>query len=348
MPTQERRMLLAPEHFVVRNQNPEGAFTTYTLPSSEASWLAFDCDPRIGYRFITGDWPGQPKNLVGATEIDTLSRLSFWFGRNVGHGAMIRSDLEANAHLDRRLRRYQEPSGPLISYWAPMGCHSAAQTVADIARAVNIPVLRASSGDIPGDNRNHAALVYRWSRPDARVLQHVDDIYAQDWISFPIDADGRALAGAAAERAFFDAHWLAPAALALHGFQYDLRPLPPFIERPGGAARTEYPGWSIGLWRREASDPPEWNGAARDRFRLVKSYDIGGFYEINQYCRLWRLAPAESWQGHIDQRGGTAPPRNITGEALLARLQAIAAAYGGCDAILGIIDDATAYKSRPL
>jgi hypothetical protein len=346
----ERRMLLAPEHFVIANRTPDGAFSNYSLPASEASWLAFDCDPRVGYRFMTGDWPGQTRNLLGASEIETLMNLSAWFRREMGHGAMIRADLEANAHLAKRLTRYLEPGGPLVMYWAPMGCHSAAQTFADIARAVNIPVLRARSGDLPNDNRNHAALVFRWTRTDARVLQHVDDIYAVDWVAFPIDAAGRALSGAEADRAFFDAHWRSPADLRAHGFDYSLQRLPLFYERPGGAAQNDHPGWSIGLWSRTPADRPDRAPASAYRFRLAKAYDIGGYGEVNKLCRFAQNTPdpAAYWQAHIDARGGTAPPANITGAMLHARLQAIAAAHGGCDEVVRMIDEAEAYKRRPL
>ncbi|MBY0421476.1 MAG: hypothetical protein K2Q06_04170, partial [Parvularculaceae bacterium] len=258
-------------------------------------------------------------------------------------------ELSERAHLADRLVRYAEYDPPnATSYWATMGCWNATQTFLELARSANIPLLRTYRGDSPGRLDDHSGLAFRWTRADARILQHSDDIYAVDWIAFPIGADARALDGAALERAFFETHWATPATLMSHGFEYR-------IARVASAPATaDYPwsnetgGWSIGAWgltpEERASGRPTY--ALDQAFRWKKAFAIGGFQAIDDYCRGRRNDSDESWASYVADVGGALNPAVSASDAR-ARLRAIESAWGGCDAILDRIRAATAYKARP-
>lgn len=349
LPRAELDVLLGPDAYVSRVRNVAGEVTGYGLPDQNLSNRGLDCDPRVGWRFISGAQPGQPEVLIGATEEETLARLSSWFSREVGHGNYNYRELSERAHLADRLVRYREYGPPQATgYWATMGCWNAAQTFLDLARSANIPLLRTYRGDSPGRGTDHSGLAFRWTRADARILQHADDIYAVDWIAFPIDAAGRALDGPALERAFFETHWATPATLMAHGFDYRITQLPSVPATADYPWGLEIGGWSIGAW---GFTPDEARTgvatyALSEAFKWKKAFAIGGYQAINEYCRAFPLAGDEYWQTYVRDRGGDLAPVLGWRDAQ-SRIRAIEGAWGGCDAIIRRIDAAEAHRRRP-
>lgn len=346
LPTAELPVILAPEYHVLR-VGGVGAQGYYRLPFPQDSARAFDCDPRVGFRFMTRLLQGRAAPLLGATEEDTLIRLSAWFRDEVGHGGYSYDELAQHAHLADRLVRYRSFSPPpLVAYWAVMGCHNAAQTFADLARSVNIPLLRVSRGDRPGAAGGHAGLVFRWAREDTRVLQHADDIYAMTYVIFPITADGRAIGRHEEDRVFFDTNWPTPETLRDRGFEYALTQLAP---APGsiwhGAIDTL--GWSIGAWRRgESATRGDYEVEYQNA--LLKRFDIGDQDTMKSFCEPGRGTNVVAWDNYIADSGGRPTSRPITGAEFTARIATMVNAHGGCIAVMQKINDAKAYKLRPL
>lgn len=349
LPRAELDVLLGPDAYVSRVRGRDGAVTGYALADQSRSTRGLDCDPRVGWRFLNGDAAGQPEVLIGTSEEETLERLSAWFSRNVGHGAYNYRELAERAHLADRLVRYAEHDPPhATSYWATMGCWNATETFLELARAANIPLLRTYRGDAPGRLLDHSGLAFRWTRADARLLQHADDIYAVDWIAFPVDAAGRALDGPAAERAFFETHWATPATLMAHGFDYRVAQVAPAPATADYPWSSEVGGWTIGNW---GLTPDERAAGATANayataFTWKKAFAIGGYNAVLDYCYTRLNEDDANWRAFIASRGGDLSPP-IDAPSVRARMQMIESAWGGCAAMLSRIEAATAYKMRP-
>lgn len=334
LPRAERAAILAPEFYVTRLREADGRVSSYTLVGMDFSARAFDCDPRVGFRFM------QNANLVGATDLETLRNLTTWFRTELAHGGYSERQRAEHAHLEQRLTRYRGYTEELTAYWAVNGCHDAAPLFADLARAVNIPVMRAYASDAPGSGGDHAGLVYGWAGPSPRIVPHVDALYAQDWIIFPIDAAGARLSPAAREQAFFDAAWRTPNALAARGFDYNLRrftraELGPF------ALPFDDNAWVSGAWR---ANPGVRSPELVDL--LVRGYAVGGVQIIAQRCPNGPWS-AEMWDDYISGTAGR-PIAELTGAQLRDRVEQIVSAYGGCEAIGAEMTRAEDYKRRPL
>lgn len=342
LPQAERAVILAPEFYVNRVLTDSGAFSSYALAPMDMSALAFDCDPRVGFRFMQGLMPGQPQNLIGATDLETLRNLTTWFRTEVGHGGYSEPQHYDHAHLADRLMRYRSYTEDLTAYWAVMGCHDAAPLFADLARSVNIPLLRADMHEPAGGTGSHAGLVYAWTRAEVRVVPHVDALYAEDTVLFPIDAAGAPLTQQAREQAFFDTHWVTPGALAAYGFDYTLRPLTRADLGPY-AMRLEHYGWLIGTWRAGSVRPVD-NELA---FILHKALASGGLNLVSARCGgAGETFPPQLWDAFLQSTNGSVRP--LTRADVADRMDQIARAYGGCEAIRSEIARAAAYKLRPL
>lgn len=237
----------------------------YRLPFRQSQTAGFICDPRVGFRFMSGHWPGQTQGLIGGTEEETLTRLSAWFRDEVGHGGGDLSETAQHALLKDRLVRYTNADG-LTSYWAIHGCQSAANTLADLARSVNIPLLRLGSHDAGSSSPEftHAGLLFRWARANPLVLPHADDLYAisHDWVVFPT-VGTRAANQSEKDSQFFTTHWTTPSTLRNFGFDYALvKAHSTNLNDPSCASSyfcdLEDYGWQIGGWKqgnRENPDP---------------------------------------------------------------------------------------------
>jgi len=245
----------------------------YRLPFRQSQTAGFVCDPRVGFRFMTGQWPGQTEQLIGGNEEETLARLSAWFRDEVGHGGGDPSEIVQHALLKDRLVRYTNTDG-LTSYWAIKGCQSAANTLADLARSVNIPLLRVGSHDAGASSptSTHAGLLFRWARTDPLVLYHADELYAinYDWVVFPT-VGTRTASRDEKNSLFFAANWTAPFGLRNFGFDYYLvKVRSTHLNEPTCSSSyfcdVEDYGWQIGGWKlgsRENPDPKsvtqKWN-----------------------------------------------------------------------------------------
>lgn len=236
----------------------------YRLPFRQSQTAGFVCDPRVGYRFMTGQWPGQTQRLIGGNEVETLTRLSAWFRDEVGHGGGELSETVQHALLKDRLVRYTNTDG-LTSYWAIHGCQSATNTLADLARSVNIPLLRVGSHDAGTSSpvSTHAGLMFRWSRTNPLVLYHADEIYAinDDWVVFPT-VGTRAANRTEKDSLYFEANWSPPFVLKRFGFDYALvKVRSTNLNAPTCSSSyfcdVEDYGWQIGGWKQGSRENPD-------------------------------------------------------------------------------------------
>ena len=223
-------------------------------------------DPRTGYLFLNGKTSKVHRNLIGATQVETLMNLTAWLRDNVGHGPLEGENLDKeraallkhNRWLDGRL---SAPPGYRTAV-AILGCHSASKLMVDLARSVNIPLLhvRALDNQLKDDtaghyfSKTHGGLVFGRGTHSALVLWHTDDVYAQPGsLCYPVDAvTGQLLDQTAADRKFFETHWRAPGVLEKAGFVFKLELVKPG-EGYGLGTRGEYEdrhdfGMGIGYW----------------------------------------------------------------------------------------------------
>jgi hypothetical protein len=227
-------------------------------------------DPRIGYLFLNGKTSRRHRNLIGATQAETLVNLTAWLRDNVGHGPLEGENLDKeraalqkhNRWLDGRL---SAPAGYRTAV-AILGCHSASKLMVDLARSVNIPLLhvRALDNQLKDDtaghyfSRTHGGLIFgRGTHP--LVLWHTDDVYAQPGsLCYPVDtASGQLLDQAAADKKFFETHWTTPGVLERAGFLFKLELVKPG-EGYGLGTRGEYEdrydfGMGIGYWNKKGA-----------------------------------------------------------------------------------------------
>jgi hypothetical protein len=337
VPHEELRILLASPSYFVRlfgklsdappYIDPARAFT---LPQRVLVGDGLVCDPRVGYRFLSGASSTAGENLIGATETETLARIGVWMSRDVGHGGAPDLTLEHErqySYLQDRLKPRAYSTSPVAVMTA--GCHSAASFIHDLAKSVNIPLLAVLAYEKPrdlwppGQALMHQGLLFHWARKDMRVLWHADDFYLANQLApyFPIDASGRRLAAAAALQLFFDVNFAAPDVLTAHDFEwYD--GWTTFPERSPGPFFFSEP--LIGAWR-----PP---AQPLLGYTWDKRYDL---------C---------TWV-HFVQRGSTGASFDVMQDFMLygpwplshplenfgPRADACAAAYGGEDALTAVV-----------
>lgn len=287
---------------------------------------ALNCDPRIGYRFVRGASSTSGEDLVAGSETQTLARLGRWLADNVAHGGHPEDFTAENrlrhSYLDGRLRAQFRDHG-WTSYTlviAVHGCHSASNLLHDLARSINVPLLRIFTYDTGA----HQGLAFRWTRRDPRFLHHLDDLYAVEMnLAFPLDGRGAVPDAATAERLVFDAHWSPPARLGRAGFaltgDYSILPAPP----------------------RPSFDHPNTGavGGAWHSLEAAREYDLEQRYRLGSWGRYLRFycASVSSFDFEIGRR------RIATSRPLAEhrdRAAAIVAAYpGGCDALAAQADD---------
>jgi len=292
-----------------------------------------DGDPRVGFRFVTGETSTSGKSLVGKDELETLVNLTVWIRDDVGHGNIPRDLDETHRWLEDRLR----PAKGEKYAVANAGCHSASKLMVDLARSANIPLLhvRGQERDRRDGhffNRTHGGLIYGWGGREPRILWHTDDIYAMTGEPpFPIDGRGALLPPAEAARAYFDARWLTPAELEGYGFVYKLEKVYP--GRGFGASsrgiyedRLDY-GMMSGYWRSEG------DSKLHLLMRMDQHFRIGGEYILHLACN--EILPAQLAADIASYRGGLPadqlPPMHSV-EEYAARAKAIVEALGGCAA----------------
>lgn len=179
------------------------------------SWEAV-CDPRVGYEFLTGANSTTGENLLSGDELSTLAHINNWFSLNVGHGNLLTTDYALNhVYLSDRLTAYTLPGTSVPQVPTSFGCHSAANLFYDLAKSVEIPLLRVVM--IQG-GATHGALFYGWGNPNRTLfLEHADDAYANQQAIYPTDI----VAGEQDfnfVQTFFNTIWLPPS--QLQGFTF--------------------------------------------------------------------------------------------------------------------------------
>ena len=267
VPREELRILLASPSYFVRlfgdladrpkYIDPARAFTLPERAATAGDGLV--CDPRVGYRFLSGLYSTGGENLIGASEEATLALIGLWMSRDVGHGAAEDQTFEHRqqyTYLTDRLRRrsYTSYAGAIMT----AGCHSAASFIHDLAKSINIPLLPVLAYEKPRElwpphtAMEHQGLLYHWARKDMRVLWHADDFYSAMGLApnFPIDAAGRRLSDAAARQLFFDVQFTTPDVLTAHDFEW-YSGITTFPERSPGPYFFSEP--VIGSWRPPAT-----------------------------------------------------------------------------------------------
>ena len=334
VPLDELRILLAsPSYFVRLPEKPVEFWPhhpdparVFRLPQRAAFGDGLVCDPRVGYWFLSGATSTAGENLIGATEEETLARIGVWMARDVGHGGDADHVLEHHrqySYLQDRLKRRAYSPHP----WAimPVGCHSAASFIHDLAKGLNIPLLAVLTSDTPRETwepfhgNYHQGLIFHSARKDMRLLWHADDFYQATTLSphFPIDERGRALAPAAALRLFFDVNFVARDVLTEHGFDWFPFPEPSygpfvFMEPYVGTWRLPVRGPSFGYW---------WD----------KRYDLCTWDSLVERSPLFEPAIIESFTAMGPW------PLSHPMESFGPRAEACAAAYGGRAALRAVV-----------
>lgn len=299
------------------NNYPEHILPTrdFQQTTAAAGTVALLCDPRVGYRFLTGTSPQhrfQTEYLIGINEEETLIRLTSYLRKNLAHGGgESQAQLLRRALLKDRLRL--EDRGMI---WATAGCHGASQLIQDLARSINIPLLNIGTQENPSTSghygsRTHRGLIYEWEGPRARILWHADEIYAISYTDpvFAIDDSDRPLSPEASQRLFFERYWPSPRTLQAWGFQY--RPHIVFPEIGFGVnsrgIHEDYAdyGWMGGHWlpsdRAEAflATGRPWDAMSIEMYGdLAKQFHLENLY---QTCG-WDLL-----QDFLDNEAGGLP-----------------------------------------
>jgi len=260
------------------------------------------CDPRIGYQYI------MDHGLLGASEQDTLRRLTLWLHDYTGHGPRPpREELLAWIFLADRLRCQTSATGTEMIL-NMNGCWGAAHLMLDLARSVNIPLLNVATRTDPicdahFGNCHHRGFIYGWAGPSPKILWHTDNIYAfaQHEPVFPINPIGNtSLASNELAAKFFDAYWLTPAQLAQFGFVYELKFITPADVPESTAGQYEDSpdfGYLAGYWLRSdrlaaASSPGEpintnalsFKGDLPYLMQLETWYQLCNWELLNRYC----------------------------------------------------------------
>ena len=270
------------------------------MPESASAIYGVLCDPRDGYEFLSR------RGLIGSSQRETLEKMIWYLRVHMGHlKRVFGAHLEEaqNVGLASRLRR--NPSG----YIPVAGCHGAADLVRDLARSINIPLLRArmlepqftqnilkAPVEAPRanfENQSHGSLCWQWTGTGARCIVHLDEIFAESWIAerfFPVSSTGTKLSAAEARSAFFMATWRTPEELRADGFDFNIHR----IEKGVGLGRKIgnndlYPhlGMTIGTWKMS-------DRASRSNQKLPLRLD--GSYQANpEAADLWTRHHAHTW-----------------------------------------------------
>lgn len=215
-------------------------------PRAMGAYEYMICDPRDGYRFITGTSSTIATSLLGTTQEETLGAISLFFANNVFHG---KTELLGGPALEfepREVARSAQVRDRLRGRHLPMtsfgdlghaiiarsGCHSAANLLYDLARSVNIPlrVARRRNDAAVDWSAGDAALAFRWEDfSHMRVVQHADNFisegdggpYVPHWPTTPA---GEPIADPGAEAIqYFEAIWRPASEFQARGMMFEPR-----------------------------------------------------------------------------------------------------------------------------
>jgi hypothetical protein len=333
---------------------------TRALPGGDA----LVCDPRIGERFIRGETSTGHADLLGATDRETLVRLTWWLQQNVYHdppgkgpgGLTYTAPALIQQYLQTRLRATATPTlGRVIL--ASYGCHSVANLLYDLAKSVNIPLLVGNMLTLPptvkfGVALEHAGVAFHWMRSDALVVHHADDLYVADG-AVPSVIGPALLEGGDAPHNLFAAVWHSPQYWNAHHFHYgakhgdgylptqDMDGLFHLANRYGGLPDA---GWQLGYW--DQALPAD--AAAHTSTYSFQSMYANGYATcswpqlIKPYCAIpdatqaQFLARARSVTNNFPLN--LTSPWPMTPGALYRRASACVVSVGGCTAAQAAVD----------
>ena len=307
---QQRGLFLASKRYFARQEpwarldESEGLLYPYSSLATEMKGLGSFCDPRVGYRFMSGASSTLSQRLIGSTPSETVDRLTLWGVRSLVHDnnalfdttrrndlagrltvtAATRSELVYDIQDDGRIvannTRRPVQYIPLFT-----GCHSSARLIRDLARSVLVPIeivqstdadpeiIAASWRSLYGDRlwnvpqMLHAGLVY-YSDTGPLYLPHTDELYNNPLPSFSRERDGSVLTEDALAHQVGIEFWRTPSDLRRRGFN--------------------------------VQDPPSIipNGTGLGRFNAVSSTGIRiNIEDFGPFMGHWNLADGERYTG---------------------------------------------------
>jgi len=325
--------------------------------TSRIDYLPYEinCDPRIGYRFLSGRNASDHVNRIGANPEETLINLTWFFAKNVQHGPSEDPGFTEVVHyrqqhpaLVDRLSRMTYPSRRSDSHPAILedkGCWAGATLFYDLLKSVNIPVLVVSvphftpSATRPLAQREyntHRGIMYNFGSAMPLVLHHFDEINAYGFqFSFPLRPDGTPVSEGDLPRFYFYLHWKNLTDLAPWGFVYsgDLTPVGPGhpFARTGPFAFQYYDdeGPFGGYWSGPLTVSTH-EPVGKNYMEDEKLYALCDWYNfLEAYCSSGSVhysLPPEEASGLV--------PLTHTEEDLTRRAeQCVAAISGGCEEI---------------
>lgn len=312
--------------------------------------------PQDGYQFLIGERSTTGQNLCASTPDQTLANISLWISQNMLHGWGV-PNTPYPLDLAGRLRSSpDEWRGSAVI--GGIGCHTTRDLLQDLARSINIPVFggyRPQPGVLPFiESIGHAAALYRWDSPDMRVLEHADDLNAQDL--FPVAGFSPTDTSPEHARTLFQALWPTAAEAARLSFTALTWPerlynTDPRIEAAPGWGRVNQnaqrnAGFLIGAFGDETStgDSTRRQGYINDRSTLLgaaRVVTVGGSglpSVIDWYCSARRSDGVVDADLIANVRAlyASVLPTDAAARTLLERYETLIARTGGCAAMQAV------------
>ncbi len=156
-------------------------------PGQENASRAIIGNPRVPYLFLKNE-PEQEVNLIGNSQEATIGNLSAWMAdylyHNPGPPYSYQDYMSKNPYLTNRLQRQTVfLSGEEQEvYLSPLGCWAGSDFVADLLRAVNIPIQKVTNRMEHvslGSYGTHSGIIYNWQGGGGRYLLHTDSLFTE-------------------------------------------------------------------------------------------------------------------------------------------------------------------------
>ncbi len=337
--------------------------TAYQSPAWQmGSASLLNCDPRIPYLFLNGTYSATRSNLLGSDQDTTIKNISWWFHENVYHGAGLAREnpdwVRGQVFLANRLaqREVSAPMGITRGIESSEGCHSASNLFLELARGINIPIRifwYLSHGGAPvadfTQSRAHMGIAYHWTRPDARVVLHADDLYVQYKNIFAITPDEHVMSIEATKNIFFNRIWMTVGEAESWGNRY-YRPLPLILPgqdinqtlpvRPSSRPDLGYFGAYSHV--RTISDGAYVGGSL---LNFQREYELCGWPNfLNAYCGDTTEGHANfHWEMQVRARSlpdlSSPLPITSTVDDYMNQASACVRINGGCEALRARIDE---------
>jgi hypothetical protein len=233
---------------------------------------------------LRGETSLSGEDMLGASASETLANVTFFLTRNSVHGFPQDESVDTyQFEISERLGLGLDLPGGTTSDWLieRLGCHSTAELLEELARSVNVPLRGVAAYNYDWTDgtdysfrfNTHRALVYAWTRSQARILPHADFVNATAlWPNY---------GGPDTPLAFFDVVWRSAESFQAMGLDIDMQmPIVPVL-------------------------PTNSNGSFETYFDFGRALAVLGVQEGRYYLRTdacaWDLARAYC----IDPAGGT-------------------------------------------